>query len=115
LIDGGEDPFDAALREFEEETGIAPPADHDAYLELGTVKQSSSKRVVAWAVEAEIDPDALASNSFTVEWPPNSGTEQAFPELDRAAYFSLDVATDKIVEGQRPLLNRLRDAVAGDS
>jgi predicted NUDIX family NTP pyrophosphohydrolase len=115
LIDGGEDPFDAALREFEEETGIAPPADHDAYLELGTVKQSSSKRVVAWAVEAEVDSDALASNSFTMEWPPNTGVEQAFPELDRAAYFSLDVATEKIVEGQRPFLDRLRDAVAGDS
>ena len=85
------------------------------YLELGTVRQSSSKRVTAWAVEATVDPDALTSNTFMLEWPPNSGTEQAFPELDRAAYFSLDAAAEKIVDGQRPLLDRLRDAVAGDS
>jgi predicted NUDIX family NTP pyrophosphohydrolase len=75
------------------------------------VTQSSNKRVAAWAVEAEIDPDALASNSFTMEWPPNSGTEQAFPELDRAAYFDLTTAAAKVVERQRPLLDRLRDAV----
>jgi predicted NUDIX family NTP pyrophosphohydrolase len=115
LVKGDEDPFDAALREFEEETGIAPPADRDAYLELGTVEQSSSKRVAVWAVEAEVDPEALDSNSFTIEWPPNTGTEQAFPELDRAAYFDLATAAEKIVEGQRPLLDRLRDAVAGGS
>jgi predicted NUDIX family NTP pyrophosphohydrolase len=115
LVKGDEDPFDAALREFEEETGIAPPADRDAYLDLGTVRQSSNKRVTAWAVEAEVDPDALESNFFTIEWPPNTGVEQTFPELDRAAYFSLDVAAEKIVEGQRPLLDRLRDAVASDS
>lgn len=73
--------------------------------------QSSNKRVPAWAVEAEIDPDALASNSFTMEWPPNSDTEQAFPELDRAAYFDLTTAAATVVDGQRPLLDRLRDAV----
>ena len=115
LIEGDEDPFAAALREFEEETGIAPPANRDAYLELGTVRQSSNKRVAAWAVEADVDPDALESNTFTIEWPPNSGTEQAFPELERAAYIDLPTAAEKIVEGQRPLLDRLRDAVEGDS
>jgi len=115
LIEGDEDPFDAALREFEEETGIAPPTDREAYIELGTVQQSSSKRVAAWAVEAEVDPDALDSNAFTMEWPPNSGTEQAFPELDRAAYFSLDAAAEKIVDGQRSLLDRLRAAVGAES
>jgi predicted NUDIX family NTP pyrophosphohydrolase len=62
-----------------------------------------------------VTPDVLASNSFTMEWPPNSGTEQAFPELDRAAYFDLATAAEKIVDGQRPLLDRLRDAVVGDS
>jgi predicted NUDIX family NTP pyrophosphohydrolase len=115
LIEDDEDPFDAALREFEEETGIAPPTDRDAYIELGTVKQSSSKQVAAWAVEADVDPDTLQSNTFTVEWPPNSGTEQTFPELDRAAYVDLETAAETIVAGQRPLLDRLRDAVGGDS
>ena len=115
LIEGDEDPFDAALREFEEETGIAPPADRDAYIELGTVKQSSSKQVAAWAVEADVDPDTLQSNTFTVEWPPNSGTEQAFPELDRAAYVDLPTAAEKIVDGQRPLLARLRKATGDNS
>ena len=115
LIEDDEDPFDAALREFEEETGIAPPADRDAYIELGTVKQSSSKQVAAWAVEADVDPDTLQSNTFTVEWPPNSDTEQTFPELDRAAYVDLETAAETIVAGQRPLLDRLRDAVGGDS
>lgn len=106
-----EDPFDAARREFEEETGLTPPSDQNAYLDLGTVKQSSSKKVAAWAVEADVDPDELESNVFEVEWPPNSGTTQQFPELDRAAYFSLDEAAEKIVDGQRPLLDRLQEAV----
>ena len=111
LIEGDEDPFDAAVREFEEETGLAPPSDRDTYLNLGTVKQSSSKRVAAWAVEADVDPEALESNRFKVKWPPNSGTTQQFPELDRAAYFSLDEAVEKIVDGQRPFLDRLQEAV----
>ena len=66
-------------------------------------------------MEATVDPDALTGNTFALEWPPNSGTEQAFPELDRAAYFSLDAAAEKIVDGQRPLLDRLRNALGGDS
>lgn len=114
-IEEGEDPFDAARREFEEETGITPPPDRDAYLDLGTVDQSSGKRVVAWAVEANVDPDALESNTFEMEWPPNSGSTQRFPELDRGAYFDLETAAEKIVDGQRPFLDRLRvaDSVTG--
>lgn len=115
LIEAGEDPFDAAVREFREETGIAPPPDRDAYRDLGTVKQSSSKRVGAWAAEADVDPAALDSNSFEMEWPPNSGTRQRFPELDRAAYFTLETAAEKIVDGQTPFLDRLRGAVEGDA
>lgn len=107
-----EEPFDAARREFEEETGLTPPENRDAYVELGTVKQSSSKQVVAWAVEEAVSPDALESNTFEMEWPPNSGTTQRFPELDRAAYFPLDTAAEKIVDGQRPFLDRLREAVS---
>ncbi len=115
LIEGDEDPFDAARREFEEETGFPPPSDRKAYVDLGTVRQSSSKTVAAWAVEQEVDPDALESNSFEMEWPPNSGTTQRFPELDRAAYFGLDEAAIKIVEGQRPFLDRLRKSVSAET
>jgi predicted NUDIX family NTP pyrophosphohydrolase len=115
LIEEGEDPFDAAVREFEEETGIVPPPDRDNYLDLGTVKQSSSKRVAAWAVAADVDPDALESNPFTMEWPPNSGNQQRFPELDRAAYVALEAAAEKIVDGQRPFLDRLREAVGRET
>lgn len=111
VIENDEAPFDAARREFEEETGLTPPSDLAAYFDLGTVKQSSSKKVAAWAVAADVDPDELESNTFEMEWPPNSGTTQQFPELDRAAYFSLDEAAEKIVEGQRPLLDRLQEAV----
>ena len=112
VIEDDEDPFEAARREFEEETGIAPPSEDDAYLDLGTVQQSSSKKVTAWAVEADVDPGALESNVFEIEWPPNSGTTQQFPELDRAAYLGLSAAAEKIVEGQRPFLDRLREAVS---
>ncbi len=115
LIEAGEDPFEAAVREFEEETGLAPPSDRDAYLDLGTVQQSSKKRVAAWAVEGDVDPEALDSNPFTMEWPPNSGTRQQFPELDRATYFVLDTAVEKIVDGQTPFLDRLREAVSRES
>ena len=76
-IEDDEDPFDAARREFEEETGITPPSDRDAYLDLCTVKQSSRKRVAVWAVEADVDPAALDSNTFTVEWPPELGDRAA--------------------------------------
>jgi predicted NUDIX family NTP pyrophosphohydrolase len=115
LIEGDEAPFDAARREFEEETGIRPPSEKDAYVDLGTVKQSSRKRVAAWGVEANLDPEALESNRFEIEWPPNSGTTQRFPELDRAAYFSLDEAAEKIVEGQRPFLDRLRESMSAET
>ncbi len=111
VIEEDEAPFDAARREFEEETGLTPPSDEDAYLDLGTVRQSSSKTIAVWAVAADLDPDRLESNTFEMEWPPNSGATQSFPELDRAAYFSLDEAVEKIVEGQRPLFDRLQEAV----
>lgn len=115
LIEADEDPLAAAQREFEEETGIVPPSNRDEYLDLGTVKQSSSKRVAAWAVEADVSPEALESNTFEMEWPPNSGSRKAFPELDRAAFFDLETAVQKIVEGQRPFLDRLRKAASNDA
>lgn len=115
LIEGDEDAFDAARREFEEETGIEVPEAEEEYLALGTVDQSSKKRVTAWAVEADVSPDALDSNLFEIDWPPNTAQRQQFPELDRAAYFSPEAAREKIVTGQRPFLNRLREALDVDS
>lgn len=113
LIEEGETPFEAARREFEEETGFTPPSSREAYLKLGTVKQSS-KQVSAWALEHEIDPEGIECNMFVTEWPPNSGAYKRFPELDRAAYFPLETAAEKIVDGQWPLLERLEKAVVPD-
>ena len=114
LIEGDEDPFIAARREFEEETGLPVPDDPDAYVDLGTVQQSSKKTVAAWAVETDVDPEALQSNRFELEWPPNSDQKEHFPELDRAAYFDLETAAQKMVAGQRPFLDRLRGAVPAE-
>ena len=104
-----EDPFAAALREFAEELGSPPPA--DGFVPLGSVRQSSGKVVTAWAVEGDLDASAIVSNTFSVEWPPRSGRMQSFPEVDRAAWFSLDEARVKVVRGQAELLDRLVAAV----
>jgi predicted NUDIX family NTP pyrophosphohydrolase len=101
----GEEPFAAARREFVEETGSAPP-DGPA-LPLGEVKQSSGKRVVAWAVEGDFDPAELRSNTFTVEWPPRSGRQAEFPEVDRAEWFDLETARRKLVRAQVAFVDRL--------
>jgi predicted NUDIX family NTP pyrophosphohydrolase len=108
--DDAEDPQAGALREFEEETGTAlSPA---ALADLGTVRLKSGKRVAAWAVEGDLDADTIASNTFELEWPPRSGRRQAFPEVDRAAWFALDEARVRILDGQRPLLDALERALA---
>jgi predicted NUDIX family NTP pyrophosphohydrolase len=103
--DEGEDPFPAARREFEEETGSPPP--EGPAIDLGEVRQSSGKRVVAWAVEGDFDPSNLKSNTFTVEWPPRSGRQAAFPEVDRAEWFDLDTARAKLVKAQAAFLDVL--------
>ncbi len=113
----GEDPLAAALRELEEETGCAPPAGRP--IPLGRFEQPSGKVVAAWALEGDFDPEALRSNTFTVEWPPRSGRTQAFPEVDRAAWLAPDVASRKILKGQAPIIAALlahlgRGAVAGE-
>jgi predicted NUDIX family NTP pyrophosphohydrolase len=107
--DDGEDPLVAALREFAEETGHTPDG---APLPLGEVLQRGGKRVSAWAIEGAFDPATLISNSFELEWPPRSGRRQAFPEVDRAAWFSPDEARAKILEAQAPFIDRLIAAVA---
>jgi predicted NUDIX family NTP pyrophosphohydrolase len=101
-----EDAQDAARREFSEETGIALPGPLEP---LGEIRQRGGKRVVAFAVAGDADALAIKSNSFEIEWPPRSGKLQAFPEIDRAEWFDLSAARAKILEGQRPLLDRLAE------
>ena len=103
----GEDPQAAARREFGEELG-SPAADGDL-VDLGEVRQRAGKVVTAWALEGDIDADAISSNTFTMEWPPRSGTMREFPEVDRAGWFGLDEARERILPAQAPLLDRLAE------
>lgn len=102
----GEDPLATAKREFLEETGRQPEG---TFLPLGRHRQSGAKTVDVWAVEGDFDPALLQSNMFSMEWPPRSGRLQEFPEVDRAAWFQLEEARRKILKGQLPLLDTLRE------
>jgi predicted NUDIX family NTP pyrophosphohydrolase len=103
-VGAGEEPLDAARREFEEETGV-PVA--GPFLELQPVRQRGGKRVLAWAVEGTCDAASLRSNTFTLEWPPRSGQHREFPEVDRAEWFDVDAAQDRILASQGELLTGL--------
>ncbi|GAA4532471.1 NUDIX domain-containing protein [Amycolatopsis samaneae] len=103
-LDPDEAPGAAARREFTEELGL--PAPEGEYRELGEVRQSG-KVVTAWAVEGDLDPADVVPGTFELEWPPRSGRIQEFPEVDRAEWFTLEVAREKLVAGQRPFLDRL--------
>jgi predicted NUDIX family NTP pyrophosphohydrolase/uncharacterized protein (DUF1810 family) len=108
-MDGEQDAATVARREFAEETGVVLPA---GPLEpLGEVRQRAGKRVIAFAVEGDLDVYAIRSNTFDMEWPPRSGKMQAFPEIDRAEWFDLTAAQKKIIDGQQPLLDRLAELV----
>ena len=103
--DAGDDPREAALREFEEETGTAlPPGD---LIDLGSVKQKGGKVVSAWAVEGDLDPDIVKSNTFSMQWPPRSGRWATFPEVDRAGWFGAEEAREKLVPAQAEFVDRL--------
>ena len=104
--DPGEDPLEAAQREFQEETGFAVDGE---FLPLAPRKQPSGKIISAWALEGEGDASAIQSNKFSMEWPPRSGKHQEFPEVDRAGWFSLSAAKEKILKGQAPFLEELRE------
>lgn len=106
-IEDGEDPRDCALRELGEELGSAPELAPEQLIELGSVRQRAGKVVEAWAAEAEFDPAALASNTFSLEWPPRSGREQEFPEVDRAEWFELEEARRRILPAQAEFLDRV--------
>ena len=105
-----EELFDVALREFLEETGSPAPAGDP--IALGEIVQKSGKRVVAWAIEGDLDPAAAVSNTFDVEWPPGSGRMQTFPEIDRVAWYDADGARTALKAAQVPLLERLLEALA---
>lgn len=108
-IEDEEEPRACAIRELEEELGAAPVLDPEQLIELGSIKQKAGKVVDAWAAEADFDPAALASNTFAMEWPPRSGSQQEFPEVDRAEWFDLETAREKILAAQAELLDRLLD------
>ena len=101
----GEDPLAVARREFEEELGSPAPA-RDA-IELGELAQPSRKLITAYAIEGDFDANTLKSNLFEMEWPPKTGRLQSFPEVDRAQWFTVEEARDKILPGQRPFIDRL--------
>ncbi|HEY5997892.1 MAG TPA: NUDIX domain-containing protein [bacterium] len=106
----GEEALAAARREFQEETGF--PVD-GAFIPLSPVRQPSGKLVSAWAVEGDCDPSLLTSNTFTMEWPPRSGRQAEFPEVDRGAWFGVAEARRKIMKGQLPLLEELCRLLGG--
>ena len=100
----GEEPLTAARREFTEETGFDPPGD---FIPLGTIQQAGGKLVSAWAVDGDCDPASIQSNLSLIEWPPRSGRKIEIPEVDRAAWFSLDEARERILKSQVTVLDLL--------
>jgi predicted NUDIX family NTP pyrophosphohydrolase len=100
-----ENALNAARREFAEETGLALP--EEDFKPLGELRQPSGKVITAWAYEGDFPAEDLRSNLFSMEWPPKSGKMQQFPEVDRAAWFGLDAAREKLIPGQRGFLDRL--------
>jgi predicted NUDIX family NTP pyrophosphohydrolase len=109
-VEPGEDLLHAAHREFSEETGftLVEPA-----IPLAPIRQASGKLVHVWAIEADIDPSVVQSNSFPLEWPPRSGQIRQFPEVDRAAWFDLAEARNKIHKGQIAILDEVKSKLAG--
>lgn len=106
-VEEGEEPRACALRELEEEMGASLDISIEALVELGTVRQKSGKIVHCWAVEGDFDPATLSSNTFSIEWPPRSGVQREFPEVDRAEWFGPGEARRKINPAQAAFLDRL--------
>jgi predicted NUDIX family NTP pyrophosphohydrolase len=104
-VEPGEELLAVARREFEEETGHPPP--DGAIIELGSIVQKGGKVVHAWAIEGDLDPANAVSNSFELSWPPGTGLQQLFPEIDRVEWFDLNEARRRVKETQIPLLERL--------
>lgn len=107
----GEDPWAAAQREFREELGKQLP--DGPRIDLGPLKQPSGKIITAFGVRGDLDLDGTVSNTFELEWPKGSGNVREYPEIDRVGWFCVSEARSKLLKGQRPLLDRLLDAVGG--
>ncbi len=101
--------LETAKREFREETGTAIEG---GFVELAPLRQPSGKIVHAWAVEGDLDATAIRSNTFCIEWPPRSGQRREFPEVDRAEWFAIPAARERILAGQRGFLDELERSVA---
>jgi predicted NUDIX family NTP pyrophosphohydrolase len=108
----GEDPVEAAVREFEEEIGVPPPVARESLRELGSVRQKAGKVVSVWCAPGDLDASEILSMTFTIEWPPRSGRMQTFPEIDRAEWFSLADARRKLNQAQAELVDRLEALLA---
>src|SRR6478752_7273761 len=104
-LEAGEEPLGAARREFREELGFEAPTGEP--LELGSVKNKSGKLIHAWALSGDLELEGFQSNTFEMEWPPRSGKQRAFPEVDRAQYFGVEQALQKMHPAELPLLERL--------
>ena len=105
-----EDMLEAACREFSEETGMSIEG---SFISLGNIKQKSGKTVHAWAVGGDIDVARLRSNTFTMEWPPRSGSMHEYPEVNKAEWFTMDAAKEKILPEQAEFLVRLEKILKG--
>jgi predicted NUDIX family NTP pyrophosphohydrolase len=108
----GEDPLEVAKRELHEETGLTVEG---PFVPLEPIRQRGGKIVHAWLVEADFEPGEVKSNTFTLEWPRGSGKMATFPEVDRADWFSLKTASEKILSSQRPLLDQLQSTLTGEN
>jgi predicted NUDIX family NTP pyrophosphohydrolase len=111
-IEESENPLSAAIREVKEETGITINIAAEKLISLSEVRQGSGKIVLAWAIEMNIDTEKIKSNFFQMEWPPRSGKNQSFPEIDKAEWFSFEDAGKKILPGQTPLLEELNKKIS---
>ncbi|WP_417350344.1 NUDIX domain-containing protein [Flavobacterium alkalisoli] len=101
-------PLITAIREFEEETGYTPIP---PFIELLPIIQKGGKKVFCWAAQGDLNPDTIKSNTFTIEWPPKSGKQSEFPEINRAGWFSFEEAKNLINEKQIPLLEQLNKII----
>jgi predicted NUDIX family NTP pyrophosphohydrolase len=108
-LDAGENPLEAAKREFLEETGLVAEGE---YRPLEPIRQKGGKIVHAWAIQGDVEPTAVKSNTFSMEWPPGSGKLRKFPEVDRAGWFKIDAAKRKILKSQLGLLEQLEQMLA---
>ncbi|HEY0749847.1 MAG TPA: NUDIX domain-containing protein, partial [Chitinophagaceae bacterium] len=104
-----EDPLDAAIREFEEETGVKLQGN---FIELEQIQQKGGKLVLAWAIESDLDPSSIRSNTFSMEWPPKSGKWIEVPEIDKASWFPVEEAREKINPAQQALLEDLKQKLS---